>query len=357
MKIHNIFCLIYILLINLVLILSIENDIKAKYTNKNYFAVIGITGEGKSLFVNTISGQNKFEVSSEGNSVTQKIQDVEFIFNNNSFVANDTPGLDDSLYNDEKIKQLKTLILDYPTIKCLIIVKKYNNFRISASLQEAIKIFIESFPLENFWDHVIVINTWANPEDENFKEYYEKERQFFLDKIDKCRNLKDFMAEKRIKFPSHIKEYFVDIKQYNKDEKTKEIFTEIKENILKNELMFKKVERSGIKESVKKSSKKDIYIVKKYRVITCTDFNDQKKEINETIDEYEEALSDANRIGTKTKKKYIQRDHIRYYDVLSLSLTWWLRDKDLYKIYESGIHKIGNEEIVGEEKYTEDKWE
>ena len=357
MKIHNIFCLIYILLINLVLILSIENDIKAKYTNKNYFAVIGITGEGKSLFVNTISGQNKFEVSSEGNSVTQKIQDVEFIFNNNSFVANDTPGLDDSLYNDEKIKQLKTLILDYPTIKCLIIVKKYNNFRISASLQEAIKIFIESFPLENFWDHVIVINTWANPEDENFKEYYEKERQFFLDKIDKCRNLKDFMAEKRIKFPSHIKEYFVDIKQYNKDEKTKEIFTEIKENILKNELMFKKVDRSGIKESVKKSSKKDIYIVKKYRVITCTDFNDQKKEINETIDEYEEALSDANRIGTKTKKKYIQRDHIRYYDVLSLSLTWWLRDKDLYKIYESGIHKIGNEEIVGEEKYTEDKWE
>ena len=356
MKIHNIFCLIYILIINLVLILSIENDIKAKYTNKNYFAVIGITGEGKSLFVNTISGQNKFEVSSEGNSVTQKIQDVEFNFNNNSFVAIDTPGLDDSLYNDEKIKQLKTLILDYPTIKCLIIVKKYNNFRISASLQEAIKIFIESFPLENFWDHVIVINTWANPKDENFKEYYEKERQFFLDKIDKCRNLKDFMAEKRIKFPSHIKEYFVDIKQYNKDEKTKEIFTEIKENILKNELMFKKVERSGIKESVKKSSKKDIYIVKKYRVITCTDFNDQKKEINETIDEYEEALSDANRIGTKTKKKYIQRDHIRYYDVLSLSLTWWLRDKDLYKIYESGIHKIGNEEIVGEEKYTEDKW-
>lgn len=284
MKIHNIFCLIYILLINLVLILSIENDIKAKYTNKNYFAVIGITGEGKSLFVNTISGQNKFEVSSEGNSVTQKIQDVEFIFNNNSFVAIDTPGLDDSLYNDEKIKQLKTLILDYPTIKCLIIVKKYNNFRISASLQEAIKIFIESFPLENFWDHVIVINTWANPKDENFKEYYEKERQFFIDKIDKCRNLKDFMAEKRIKFPSHIKEYFIDIKQYNKDEKMKEIFTEIKENILKNELMFKKVERSGIKESVKKSSKKDIYIVKKYRVITCTDFNDQKKEINETID-------------------------------------------------------------------------
>jgi hypothetical protein len=357
MKIHNIFCLILILLINLALIFSIENDIEAKYTNKNYFAVIGITGEGKSFFVNTISGQNKFEVSSEGNSVTQKIQDVEFIFNNNSFVAIDTPGLDDSLYNDEKIKQLKSLIMDYPTIKCLLIVKKYNNFRISSSLQEAIKIFIESFPLENFWDHVIVINTWANPKDETFKEYCEKERQFFIDKIDKCRNLKDFMAEKKIKFPAHIKEYFIDTKQYNKDEKMKEIFTQIKEDILKNELMFKKVERSGIKESVKKSSKKDTYIVKKYRVITCTDFNGQKKEINETIDEYEEALSESNQIRTKTKKKFIEKDHIRFYDVLSLSLTWWFRSKYLFRIYESGIHKIGNEEIVGEEKYTEDIWE
>ena len=357
MKIQNIFCLIIILLINLVFILSIENDIKEKYTNKSYFAVIGITGEGKSLFVNTISGQNKFAVSCQGNSETQKNQDVEFMFNDNSLVAIDTPGLDDSLYNNEKIQQLKTLITDYPTIKCLIIVKKFNNFRISESMQEAIKVFIESFPLENFWDHVIVVNTWANPKDENFKEYYEKERQFFIDKIDKCRNLKDFMIQKGIKLPNHIKEYFVDTKQYNKDEKIKEIFDDIKNDILKNELMFKKVERSDIKTSVTKSSKKDTYIVKKYRIITCTDFNDQEKEITENIDEYEEALSESNRIETKTKKKYIKTDHLRYYDWLSLSLSWWFRSKYLYREYEYGIHKIGNKKIVGEEKYTEDIWE
>ena len=88
-----------------------------------YFAVIGITGEGKSLFVNTISGQNKFAVSSSGDSETQKVQDVEFIFNNGSLVAIDTPGLDNSLYNYEKIQNLKTLIIYYPTIKCILIVK------------------------------------------------------------------------------------------------------------------------------------------------------------------------------------------------------------------------------------------
>ena len=43
-----------------------------KYTNKSYFAFIGITGEGKSLFINTISGQNKFAVSSSGDSETQR---------------------------------------------------------------------------------------------------------------------------------------------------------------------------------------------------------------------------------------------------------------------------------------------
>ncbi len=159
MKIHIILSLIIFSQIDLVFTLSIKNDTNDKYTNKSYFVVIGITGEGKSLFVNTISEQNKFAVSSKGKSETQQNQDVEFIFNNNNtFVAIDTPGLDDSLYNSEKINNLKKLISEYPTIKCLLIVKKYNNFRLSKSLQEAIKVFIDSFPLENFWDHVIIIN-------------------------------------------------------------------------------------------------------------------------------------------------------------------------------------------------------
>ena len=220
MKAHNIFCIAIIFLqINLGFLL-IENKNSLKYTNKSYFVVIGITGEGKSLFVNTISGMdNKFQTSSDGNSETQQIQSVEFVFNGTSFVGIDTPGLDDSSHNLEKIQQLKALIYEYPTIKCLIIVKKYNTFRLSQSLQEAIKVFMDSFPLENFWDHVIIINTWANPNEENFKDYYENDRQFFVDKINKCSNLKDYMIKKGIKLPNNITEYFVDSKQYKKKKK------------------------------------------------------------------------------------------------------------------------------------------
>lgn len=102
---------------------------------------------------------------------------------------------------------------------------------------------------------------------------------------------------------------------------------------------------------------KTIYIVKKYRIITCTDFNDQKKEIIENILEKEEELSESNRIGTKIKKYYITKDHVRWYDVATLSISWWFRTKYLFGIYESEIHKIENEIIVGDKKHMEDRWE
>ena len=350
MKRYIIFYLVIISHFNSVFLLIHEE-------NKSYFAVIGTTGEGKSLFVNTISQKSKFAVSSKGNSETQQLQHIEFVFNKTSFVAIDTPGLDDSLYNVEKIQNLKTLIYEYQTIKALVIVKKYNNFRLSESLQEAIKVFMDSFPLENFWDHVIIVNTWANPKDPNFLEYYNKERQYFVDKIKNCPNLKEYMHSKGINLPEKIKEYFVDTKAYKKNKKIKEFFKEIKKDISNKEFMFKKVERGEIETSVEKTLKKNTYLVTKYRIITCTDFNDQKKEIKEIIEIKEEELSDDNKIDSKETKKLIKNDHIRWYDVLSISLTWWFRTKHLYEIYETGIHKIGGQKIIGEKIHTEDRWE
>lgn len=254
---------------------------------------------------------NKCQTSSKGNSETQQIQSVEFVFNGTSFVGIDTPGLDDSSRNLEKIQQLKTLIYENPTIKCLIIVKKYNTFRLSQSLQEAIKVFMDSFPLENFWDHVIIINTWANPNEENFKDYYENDRQFFVDKINKCSNLKDYMIKKGIKlFLIILQNILLIASNIKKKEKMKEIFTNIKNDISSNELMFKKVERSQILKSVEKSpNNNNKYIVKSYRIIKCTDFNDQTKNITENIDEKEVGLSEANKIKTEIKKIYKDRSY------------------------------------------------
>lgn len=365
MRIFTIICFAIIFQISVSLLSNTEsaenteNNIKneLKYTNKSYFAAIGITGEGKSLFLNAISGQKKFSVSSKGQSETQTVQHVNFTFNDNSFVAIDTPGFDDSMDNSKRIRDLKKLIYDYPTLKCLLIVKKYNTFRLSSSLQEAIKVFMEAFPKENFWDHVIIINTFANPKDENFIDYFKNEKESFIDKIINCPNLRQYMDDKNINMPTNIKEYFIDNKRLSKDKDMQKKLEEIRTDIAKHELMFKKVERSEIIEETEKTSDKTIYIVKKYRKIICTDFNDKQKIIIENVGEEEQRLSEKNRLRSKADKKYIKTDHIRIYDFLSLSLTWWFRTKYYYEISEFDIHKIGNKEIEYQNKPTKFIWE
>ena len=312
MKIISIICFSILFQINVSIVPTVDSNMK--YTRKSYFTAIGITGEGKSSFLNALSGKNKFSISSKGNSETQTVQDVSFRFNGTSFVAIDTPGLDDSVDNTKKIKDLKKLIYEYPTLKCLLIVKKYNTFRLSLSLQESIKVFMEAFPKTNFWDHVIVINTFSNPRDESFLEYYENEKELFLDKIINCRNIREFMEVKGIEMPKNITEYFIDTKHNKKNIKMKKIFESIKNDIKNHELMFKKVERSEPYVEVEKTLKKDTFIVKLLRNITCTDFYDQEKIIIEVIREYEERLSESNRIRSELEKIYIGADVFRWYD-------------------------------------------
>ena len=50
------------------------------------------------------------------------------------------------------------------------------------------------------------------------------------------------------------------------------------------------------------------------------------------------------------------KDHVRWYDILSISITWWFRTKYLYEVHEQKVHKIGNKEIKGEKEHTKDIW-
>lgn len=354
MKTTSIICLFILFQANVSLLPT--NETGMKYTNKSYFAAIGITGEGKSSFLNVLSGTRKFKTSSNGNSETQTVQSVNFNFNGSSFVAIDTPGLDDSVDNAKKIKDLKKLIHEYPTLKCLLIVKKYNTFRLSLSLQEAIKVFMEAFPKENFWEHVIVINTFSNPHDQSFRNYFNKKKESFSSKIINCRNIREFMEKKGIKWPGKIKEHFIDTEYNRKNKKMIEIFNKIKNDIANHELMFKNVERSEPYTKVEKTLRDDTFIVKELRNITCTDFKNRQKIIIEVISEKEERLSELNRIKTDTEKQYLEPDVFRWYDYWTLTLSYWFRAKYYYQIDEYDYHKIGNVEIKYQKKPTEYVW-
>lgn len=71
----------------------------------SFFIVLGLTGTGKSFYINAISDINSCKVAASGKSYTQMNEMVSFINNNHGYIALDTPGLDDSdnNNNDEKI--------------------------------------------------------------------------------------------------------------------------------------------------------------------------------------------------------------------------------------------------------------
>ncbi len=74
------------------------------------FIELGLTGAGKPSFINAISHTESCEVRKKCKACTQGIQLVTFVFNNHRFNAIDTPGLDDSDTNNERINTLKNIL-------------------------------------------------------------------------------------------------------------------------------------------------------------------------------------------------------------------------------------------------------
>lgn len=254
-----------------------EFDRYERYLDESYFAIIGLTGVGKSSFVNALIKEERCPIGKRGSSETKDTQIINFIYDGHPFFVMDTPGLDDENENNEIIEKIKNLLSICPKIKKLLIVKKYNDIRINKSIRESLIVFMEAFPLKNFWDHVLIINSWANPNDENFRYYLEDKPLSFLDKLKECKSIKEYMNKKGINFPINIKEYYIDSKIGKNIDKVKEEFEAIKKDIYESEIMFKNVERSEIREKIKPSKNKGFFIIKQYRIVTLTDFDDKKK--------------------------------------------------------------------------------
>ena len=152
--------------------------------------------------------------------------------------------------------------------------------RLSGSMQNAIINYMNAFPTRKFWEHVIVVNTYANKHSEDFKDFYRNDYESFAHKINDCSNLKNIMSQKEIDFPVKIKEYFVDLTKINKYEDIEEYFDKIKEDIKNNCLMFKDIIISDALEKVVESEKKEgFFIVTKYKEIKYIDLDNTEIKI------------------------------------------------------------------------------
>ena len=323
------------------------------YINESYFAVLGLTGAGKSSFLNAISDTESCEVGKKGKSCTQKNQLVTFVFNNHRFNALDTPGLDDSDNNDEKVNTLKNILREHPRIKKIIFVKKYNDLRLPMSMQSAISTFMEAFPLKTFWDHVIIVNTWANPNDETFQDYLEENDETYLEKLLKCQKLLKIMEDKQINVPSNLKEYYVCSRKIKKYTEIADEFNKIKNDIRSSKLMFKDVQSSEILERSKESEKnKGFYIVTKYRTITCIDFNNKKTELEQIEEEKEVVPKDCQVISTEEKSEFMEKDEIRFIDIATLGIARVIRNTKKYKVYKINTYQVGDKQVKGDKIFV-----
>ena len=229
--------------------------------------ILGETGKGKSTFINAIFGYKVVNTSDSSVSCTKDLNQELLTVNQDHFIFIDTPGLNDGDKNQEKktieILRTESTSDEASRIKCIILVVHIDDKRFTNSLTSAIKEFMNCFPLDNFWEHVLIIQTHARTEKQK-----NKKKGKILQSILNDTGLISYMNEKKIKVPQNLKEIFVN--SVNDDDEIIDIENEKKE-ILKFIKSRQKIFKSVIKSPEKTKTKNGIKY--NYIEITYEDFN------------------------------------------------------------------------------------
>ena len=328
--------------------------------SSSFFALVGNMGAGKSTLINAFARKKLCSAGAGGKSITQEIKSFNFICNEFEFNAIDTCGLDekDEKENQKKINKLKGLLAQFPKIKKILLVKKYDDYRLHGSTIKNLLVYMECFPVKDFWKHVIIINTHSDTESRVFKHYMKNEFEPMCKKIREQKELMDYMTNHSIDIPNKIEEYFVESKGYLEfPDEYSEVGTEldkILKDIRSSNPMYDDVKVSGKKDKiVENTDNKEILKIITYRTITLYD-KKEKYEIEEIL--YEEEKTSSAPIKTEYIEEIIEEKDIAWYDIITLGLARIIRDTKYIKQYKINTYKINGKEIKGEKLFVKKYW-
>ena len=183
------------------------------------YLVLGKTGVGKSIFINDISeGKTNLLVKNTKNAENNWIKCCSINKNWICYKFIDTPGLQVPKGDKSNIIEIQKAASEYPDFAYIIILLSFQEDRIYASIIKTLETYMKIFPIQYFWEHVLLLyskvflTSTGIKAQQKLKEKIEKSKGDFVRAIRFNEDFNDFrisMYNNNINLLEHIEEYFV----------------------------------------------------------------------------------------------------------------------------------------------------
>lgn len=318
-------------------------------TNNNDYIclVLGETGVGKSSFINGITNGKECTVSNKGKACTTKFKIVNIEHEGCIYRFIDTPGLNDAKGDEKNINEIRTSLSDYPKFRCVLLLLKFQDKRLTDVNIKSLKTFMECFPSKQFWKHVFIVRTHADTSSKKFKKDKEKIKGTIEESINEPDfiNFKEFMEQKKIELPKNIEQFYVDNDNEDEDNysNNEEEFNKIFEKIKDMPPMFKQITKVDSDKIVEKKGNR-FPVKQTKRIIKYIDYEGNLI-YSAPFLTFESEESPFPILRVKKRKEVIETES----DCGEVKIK--------YSYYETNIYNVDGKEIEGNECYKGSGWE
>ena len=338
---------------------------------KTSIITLGETGSGKSSFCNSLFSTQQFLV---GHSLDSQTEKVEGKYGENDYkdiFIIDTPGLNDSegeQKDNQNIQEMKNYIKKNPRIKGILMVFNFNDNRLKGSVKKSIKLFYDFFPMKNFWEHVIILFSHYDKEDTERKNLLETEFNSKLKEV--ALKIKNINPELII--PESFPMFFCNLK--NPDQNTNENIKKIIADFRKMKPMFKEIHEIIEPDVITTTKEGNVtnYLHTINKLITYIDFDEQKLEIREKVNEFtEKDIEERIQENSDVKEgEILKHNHFIFKKITHVDKngnseikidkenpleTWCETEENVHLPEESNLEIVGEEQITTYCKYDQIK--